>query len=79
MTLRFATVAAMLMVCMPIGGLVASHPNHHTHIATIKPVDHPWLVAPQRLLILCGTMFLMVRIDYARAARSSLGPRAAEA
>ena len=68
---KCAMFAAVLMICMPIGGLTASGPISQSQIvATAEPVEHPWLIAPARLLFLCAVLLLMAKVDYARLRRS---------
>ena len=64
-------VAAVMIVCMPIGGLTASGTAPQTHVvATAEPVSQPWLVAPARLLFLCAALLVMAKVDYARLRRT---------
>lgn len=68
---RCAMFAAVMIICMPIGGLTASGPTVHADvIATAEPVGQPWLVAPARLLFLCAALFVMAKVDYARLRQS---------
>ena len=70
---KCAMVAAVMIVCMPIGGLTASGPAPQTHVvATAEPVDQPWLVAPARLLFLCAVLLVMAKVDYARLRRCEI-------
>ena len=72
---KCAMVAAVMIVCMPIGGLTASGTVPQTHvIATAEPVDQPWLVAPARLLFLCAALLVMAKVDYAHLRRTEPSP-----
>jgi hypothetical protein len=68
---KTAVVIAVWMICMPIGGLTASGPvEPHHPLATASPVDHPWLVGPLQLLLLCLVLLLGSWVE--RRHRSSL-------
>ncbi len=61
---KIAMFAAVMMVCMPIGGLNASGPiEQSTTIATVAPLAQPWMVAPIRLLMLCAVLLISSKIQ----------------
>ena len=64
MSQKLPGLVAVLMICMPIGGLAASGPILEAGpLATASPVSNPWLVGPVHLLFLCAVLLISSRIE----------------